>query len=135
MSPEQSGIYASVMSKRWIALVLLLAGIAAAVSGGAIGWHSHRSTKFDPVSWRGPVDWCTSSPRGAMVGDLVHNRLRRGMRMRRVRNMLGPPDANPDGTWLYNVDYESDGLLGTCVTLVLDAKAGRLDRWLIGRDD
>jgi hypothetical protein len=58
------------------------------------------------------------------------------MRMKRARNVLGPPDAvSSDGTWVYNVDSEGGGFLPTCVTLVLYAKAGRLDRTLIGRDD
>jgi hypothetical protein len=71
-----------------------------------------------------------------MVGDLVHNRLRRGMRMKRARNLLGPPDAvSSDGTWVYNVDSKDGGFLPTCVTLELYVKAGRLDGTLIGRDD
>ena len=124
------------MSKRWIAIVLLLAGIAAAVSVVMVGWHSQRTTKFDPVAWRGPVDWCTNSPRGAMVADLVQNRLRRGMRMKRARNLLGPPDeVSSEGTWIYNVDSEYGGLLSTCVTVALYPKAGRLDGTVIGRDD
>ena len=71
-----------------------------------------------------------------MVGDLVHNRLRRGMRMKRARNLLGPPDAvSSEGTWIYNVDSEYGGFLSTCVTLALYPKAARLDGTVIGRDE
>src|SRR6266540_6231311 len=124
------------MRVRLIVLALLVAAIGVGVSVGVISFvnHDEQATRFDAAAWKWPFAWCTTSQRGAMVKDLVANRLRRGMRMPAARALLGAPDeVNRDGTWIYAVDFEDDFLLGTCVTLALYPKAGRLERAVIGR--
>jgi len=86
--------------------------------------------------WKKPVDYCAKSPRGRMVEEVVADYLRPGMSMREARALLGTPDEiSADDTWVYNVDFEPDGLLGTCVLLVLYAKGDVLERAEVMRDD
>jgi hypothetical protein len=119
-----------------VGVVVLMAAFAA--SSIALGLHSRRGAKgtFDQQVWKRPVDYCTKSPRGDMVDEVAANYLRPGMPMRRARALLGPADqTNADNTWIYNVDYERNGLLGTCVVLQLYAKGGLLERAEVVRDD
>jgi hypothetical protein len=71
-----------------------------------------------------------------MADELVAEYLKPGLSMDDARALLGPPDQiSPDQTWIYNVDFEPDGLLGTCVVLALYAKDGTLERAVVMRDD
>jgi hypothetical protein len=52
-----------------------------------------------------------------------------------ARALLGAPNEVTDyGTWVYDVDFEDTGFMGTCVTLSLYPKAGRLERAEVIRD-
>ena len=119
-----------------VAFVVLMAGFVA--SSIILGLHSRRSatTTFNKHVWKRHVAYCTKSPRGRMVEEVAATYLRPGMSMSSARALLGPADEiSPDSTWLYNVDYEPDGLLGTCVALQLYTKGDLLQRAEVTRDD
>jgi len=54
-----------------------------------------------------------------MVDDLISNKLKRGMPMRRVRALLGPPDGEFQDEWLYYVSREPSLTHEGCVSLSL----------------
>jgi len=97
---------------------------------------TEKSGAFDRGLWATSGAWCAHSPREAMVRDVMTNHLHEGMTMHHVRSLLGQADQeNGDGTWIYDVGYESDGLMRTCVSLELFSTSDRLDRWELARDD
>jgi outer membrane protein assembly factor BamE (lipoprotein component of BamABCDE complex) len=115
-------------------LLLVIAGFASAVVFGHR--ESRASARFDSSLWRHPAGYCTKSSRGRMVDDLVANHLRMGMRMSRVRLLLGRPDeVTADTVWFYNVSTEYSGFLATCVGLELDDSGGQLRKIRVTRDD
>jgi hypothetical protein len=124
-----------------------IATLALATSGCGSSIPSARGTEgpkttatvggaFDPERWKKPVKSCTESQRGRMVEEVVTDYLKPRMSMDDARKLLGAPDEiSADETWIYNVDFESDGLLGTCVVLALYAKGDILERAAVMRDD
>jgi hypothetical protein len=95
-----------------------------------------RERKFSASLWRHPAGYCTKSPRGRIVEDLVTHRLRPGIEMDRVRSLLGSPDLmTADDVWFYYVSAEHNGFLATCVGLQLNSTNERLQKAFVTRDD
>ena len=71
-----------------------------------------------------------------MVEDLVDRRLQRGMPMREVRALLGPPDGRdgPNQTY-YFAGSEWSFFLDTCLYLDVEAANGRLRNAVVHKDD
>lgn len=72
-----------------------------------------------------------------MVDDVVRDRVKVGMPLTDVRDLLGPPEeVTVAGTWVYFVDFEDTGFLGTCVSLsVYPGKDHRVASTEIVRSD
>lgn len=87
-----------------VAGALLLAG-----AGIALGWYYtagvFRTARFDAAYWRAPLSYPGDPEchRGRMVSDLRERLLLPGLTTAQVRRLLGPPDAMPDGEWLYHL--------------------------------
>ena len=125
-------------SRKVIAVGTLGLALAALVATLGLRYYlAHRQLSFDRPRWLAASHgYCSKSERGRMVNDLVQNRLRPGMPLRRLRRLLGPPDYRSgglSGSWDYNVDQE-DGLMAICVSLVLHTNAGRLQHAEVYRD-
>ncbi len=115
----------------------VLVAVGALVAAFVLRYYfAHRDLKFDPAAWSAPRThgYCEKSRRGRMVDDLVHNHLRPGMPMTRVRRLLGSPDDSSNGVWSYGVDREDEVFLPTCVYLELQTRGGRLKHAEVGRD-
>ena len=126
--------------RRWLIRLMGLGAIIAGIAlAGTVALNSpskHRPSTFDAAVWKRPVRSCAPSPRGTMTSDLMSKRLRSGMSMRRVRDLLGAPDeVTAGGGWVYFVDWEDTGFLGTCVSLALYVDGGRLAGSEIDRAD
>jgi outer membrane protein assembly factor BamE (lipoprotein component of BamABCDE complex) len=117
--------------------LLLLLFVAGLGTAGVVGHrNSAAGTQFSASLWRHPAGYCTKSPRGRIVEDLVTHRLRPGMQMDRVRSLLGSPDLmTADDVWFYYVSAEHNGFLATCVGLQLNSTNERLQKAFVTRDD
>jgi len=69
-----------------------------------------------------------------MVDDLVATRLKRGMRMRDVRALLGPPDGTFPDEWLYYVTRDPTLAQEYCVSLSIRTDGVRLADAVLSRD-
>lgn len=121
-----------------VALTVCFATVCLVTSGIVFAQYSRSGSPrtFDRAVWKKPVEYCTKSPRGRMADEVVSDYLKPKMAMRKARGLLGAPDEiSADSTWVYNVDFEPDGLLGTCVGLQLYANGNRLERAEVTRDD
>jgi hypothetical protein len=119
-----------------IATAVLVAVGALVAAFGLRYYFAYRDLKFHPAAWSAARThgYCVKSRRGRMVDDLVHNHLRPGMPMTRVRRLLGSPDDSSNGVWSYGVDREDEVFLPTCVYLELQTREGRLKHAEVGRD-
>jgi hypothetical protein len=122
-----------------IAAAVLVAIGAVVATVGLRYYIAHRDLRFDRAAWMAAKThgYCKKSRRGRMLDDLVHNHLRPGTPMTRVRRLLGTPDGTSDGTrgsWTYEVDREEEVFLPTCVYLVLHTHGGRLQHAEVYRD-
>src|SRR5687767_1815960 len=69
--------------------------------------------RFDPVVWReNPNPFGIDNRRSRMLGDLMRNHLRVGMRREQVRTLLGPPDAQSEVDRENNIDSYNLGHIG-----------------------
>jgi hypothetical protein len=119
-----------------IATAVLVAVGALVAAFGLRYYFAHRDLKFDRTAWSAARThgYCEKSQRGRMVDDLVHNHLRPGMPMTRVRRLLGSPNDSSNGVWSYGVDREDEVFLETCVYLELQTRGGRLKHAEVVRD-
>jgi len=94
--------------------------LAAAVFTGWLAWRARVvSRPFDPVLWRSAAarlaDDHGRTQRQAMVDDLLGQRLRAGMTVREVLELVGPPDIDPGdegqqamNDWVWRMGAERD---------------------------
>src|SRR5205814_7117470 len=119
-----------------VATAVLVAIGALVATFGVRYYLAHRDLSFDRTAWltARTHGYCEKSRRGRMVDDLVHEHLTTGMPMKRVRQLLGPPDDSSNGVWSYGVDREDEVFLPTCVYLELQTQGGRLQHAEVYQD-
>ena len=112
------------MLRWWFVAFAVTLGVAAAIP--SLGGDTKR-VAFTAAAWKGHVDICAPTRRSRMVGDLVANRLRRGMTAAQLRGLLGEPDRMGARFWSYNAG-ETHSMLSGCRYLELRLAGGRLVR-------
>jgi hypothetical protein len=109
--------------------LLVLLGIVVACAG-CVGQQG-----FDRTEWIAARNKCTDdNPRRAMVGDLIDNHLKSGLRRRDVRGLLGKPESAYRSRafkgWEWN---DTLGVGASCESLYLAINGeGRLFKWAHG---
>lgn len=79
---------------------------------------ANRPRHLIPSCGKGTPNRACDHRAGAMVEDVVRHQISSGMPMKDVRSLFGPPEEVTDGgIWVYFVDFEDTGFLGTCVSL------------------
>jgi hypothetical protein len=111
---------------RLLAGIALIGGVAAAVAVAAASRGDGHYAPFDQSKWKEPVPYCVKSARARMVDGLIHERLKKGMPMRKVRALLGRPDGQYLDEWVYYVNREHSLTEEGCVLLSIGTDGKRL---------
>src|SRR5206468_721967 len=100
--------------------------VAAVVAVAAVSRFDRHYAPFHQSVWKKRVPYCVKSARARMVDGLIAKRLKKGLPMRDVRALLGPPDGEYPDEWLYYVTRQDSWTHEGCVSLSVRTDGKRL---------